>query len=214
METIDLNYRQLCVNRCPGKESSDIMEHLPTLYRYAYECESVFETGVRGCVSSWAFLYGLVNNGNTYKKRMFMNDINPCDINELMTASNGLNINIKHEWKNNLELEFGENETYDITFIDTWHIYGQLIRELNKFSKTTNKYMILHDTEIDAIYGETIRCKWDAVQQSETSGIPVEEILKGLSFAVRDFLAQNEDWYVKEEFKNNNGLTILARHPR
>lgn len=210
---MDRNYRQLCANRCPGKDSSDIMEHLPTLYKYAYECDSVFETGVRGCVSSWAFLYGLVNNGRTSKKRMFMNDINPCDINELMTVSNGLNIDIKHEWKNNLKLEFEEKETYDITFIDTWHIYGQLIRELNKFSKITNKYIILHDTTIDAIYGETIRCGWNAVHQSETSGIPVDEILKGLSFAVREFLAQNEDWYIKEEFKNNNGLTVLARHP-
>jgi hypothetical protein len=211
MDIIDRNYRQLCENRCPGKESSDIMEHLPTLYRYAHECESVFETGVRGCVSSWAFLYGLVNNRNTSKKRMFMNDINPCEINELLRVSNGLNIDIKHEWKNNLNIEFGESETYDITFIDTWHIYGQLIRELNKFSKVTNKYIILHDTTIDEIYGETIRCKWDAVQQSETSGIPVEDILKGLSFAVREFLAKNEDWYIKEQYTNNNGLTVLAK---
>jgi hypothetical protein len=142
---------------------------------------------------------------------MFMNDINPCEINELLRVSNGLNIDIKHEWKNNLNIEFGESETYDITFIDTWHIYGQLIRELNKFSKVTNKYIILHDTTIDEIYGETIRCKWDAVQQSETSGIPVEDILKGLSFAVREFLAKNEDWYIKEQYTNNNGLTVLAK---
>ena len=35
--------------------SSDINEHLVTLSKYAYECESVFETGFHGCVSSWAF---------------------------------------------------------------------------------------------------------------------------------------------------------------
>jgi hypothetical protein len=39
-------YNELCNRR------SDINEHLPTLYRYAKQCESVFETGVRGCISS------------------------------------------------------------------------------------------------------------------------------------------------------------------
>jgi hypothetical protein len=29
---------------------SDINEHLPTLYKYATECETILETGVRGCV--------------------------------------------------------------------------------------------------------------------------------------------------------------------
>jgi hypothetical protein len=57
--------------------------------------------------------------------------------------------------KNNLLLEF--NETFDLTFIDTWHIYGELNRELEKFSKTTNKYIIMHDTTIDEWHGETIR---------------------------------------------------------
>jgi len=33
---------------------SDIYEHLETLYLYAMKCESIFETGVRGVVSSWA----------------------------------------------------------------------------------------------------------------------------------------------------------------
>lgn len=28
-------------------------------------------------------------------------------------------------------------------FIDTWHVYEELKRELNKFSKITNKYIIL-----------------------------------------------------------------------
>jgi hypothetical protein len=51
---------------------------------------------------------------------------------------------------------------------------------LNKFSKITNKYIIIQDTTIDEIYGETIRCKGNAEEQSIESGIPVEEINKGL----------------------------------
>ncbi len=208
MDEIRTKYHLLCINQCPGKNSIDIMEHLPTLYNYAKECDSVFETGVRGCVSSWAFLYGLLD-GNKQKKRLFMNDINVCDVNDLINVSKHFNIDVVYEWKNNLLLEF--NEMFDITFIDTWHVYGQLKRELDKFSKITNKYIIMHDTTVDEIYGETIRCGWDAGQQSIESGFHVEEINKGLWPAVEEFLQKNPEWYIKERFTNNNGLTILAK---
>jgi hypothetical protein len=191
-------------------DSSDIMEHLPTLYKYASECDSVFETGVRGCVSSWAFYYGLVNNRTTdVKKRMFLNDVSPCNIRDLLKINEEFQVEIKYEWKNNLLLDM--NETYDITFIDTWHVYGQLKRELVKFSTTTNKYIIMHDTTVDEIYGESIRCKSDVRRQQIESGFPIEEITRGLWPAVVEFLEQNPEWYIKERFTNNNGLTILAR---
>jgi hypothetical protein len=210
MEKVVNNFNLLCNNSYPNKCSWDIMEHLPTLYKYAKECDSVFETGVRGCVSSWAFLYGLLDNKSTNKKCLFMNDISVCDVEELLHVSKNFdNINITYEWKNNLLLDFKEN--YDITFIDTWHVYGQLKRELNKFSKITNKYIIMHDTTVDGIKGETIRNGWDAKKQSAQTGIPVNEILKGLIYAIKDFLHDNPEWRVKEIFTNNNGLTILAR---
>ena len=185
------------------------MEHLPTLYKYAKDCDSVFETGVRSCISSWAFVFGLLNEYKS-KKRIFLNDIQKCDIDDLLAvAEKFVNLDIKYEWKNNLQLEL--NEDYDITFIDTWHIYGQLNRELNKFAKNTNKYIILHDTTVDEIYGETIRLGLDANKQSQESGIPVDEINRGLWPAVEEFLEMNTEWYIKERFVNNNGLTILAR---
>lgn len=210
MEKVVLNFNLLCKNSYPSKNSSDIMEHLPTLYRYAKECNSVFETGVRGCVSSWAFLYGLLDNKTENKKCLFLNDINVCDINDVLNVSKQFdNINVTYEWKNNLLLNFKQN--YDLTFIDTWHVYGQLKRELKKFSKITNKYIILHDTTIDGIKGETIRLGLDARKQSAQTGIPVREICKGLSYAIKKFLHDNPEWYIKEVFTNNNGLTILAR---
>jgi hypothetical protein len=209
MENIKRNYFLICQNKYI-RPSLDICEHIPTLYKYAKECNSIFETGVRGCISSWAFLYGLLENDNNISKKLFLNDISDCDINELLIESNKFkNIEIKYEWKNNLLLNFTSN--YDITFIDTWHVYGQLKRELDKFSKITNKYIIMHDTTIDEIYGETIREKMNAEKQSIESGIPIEEINKGLWPAIEEFLAINPDWYIKERFTNNNGLTILAK---
>ena len=44
MDFVKHRYVMACTNR------SDINEHLPILYKYATECDSVIELGVRGCV--------------------------------------------------------------------------------------------------------------------------------------------------------------------
>lgn len=203
MDTIFKKYTELC------NMSSDINEHLPTLFNYAKECESVFETGVRGCISTWALTYGLLNN-NKNKKRILLNDISVCNIEEYEKALKNLpEVSMNYAWENNLTLKM--DETYDLTFIDTWHVYGQLKRELDKFSKITNKYIIMHDTTVDAVYGESIRQGMDYVTQSKYSGIPIEEILKGLWPAVEEFLQKNPDWVLKERYTNCNGLTVLEK---
>jgi len=210
MENIKKKFELLQENALfPKQNSSDIKEHLITLYHYASQCNSVFETGVRGCVSSWAFVYGLLSNNNGIKKKMLCNDIDICNINELLETTKLLNIEINYIWKNNLSIDINEN--YDITFIDTWHVYGQLKRELEKFSKITNKYIIMHDTTIDGEIGESVRCKYNITQQSIDSGIPEDEIYKGIWFAIEEFLEKNNNWYLVERFTNNNGLTIIGR---
>jgi hypothetical protein len=195
-------YNRLCFLK------SDINQHLPTLRRYASECESIIELGVRGVISSYAFIYGLLSN-NSSNKRILLNDIKSCDINELLYLTSNLKIDIKYEWINDLDLEIKEN--YDLTFIDTWHVYGQLKRELEKFSKVTNKYIIMHDTTIDDYEGETIRNKWNAEEQSAETGIPIDEINKGLIPAIEEFLENNKNWKLLESYSNNNGLTILNK---
>ena len=155
------------------------------------------------------FLYELVDSENGEPKRHFLNDIDVCEITDIITLGNIFNVDVQFKWCNNLELEL--EESYDIAFIDTWHIYGQLKRELDKFSKMTNKYIIMHDTQVDEIYGESVRLGCNIEQQSAQSGFPVEEITKGLGPAVDEFLQNNKEWYLKERYLNNNGLTILAR---
>ena len=196
---IQRKFRMLC------HTESDINEHLPTLSVYASECESVLELGVRGCVSSWAFANGLLNNDSA-KKQLILNDINEYDISELI-KSNDNQIEIHYAWCNDLDLIMPFS--VDLTFIDTWHVYGQLKRELDKFAPITNKYIIMHDTTVDERYGESIRLHWDMVQQSINTGIPKEEIGRGLGPAIKEFLANNLDWTLHKKFENNNGLTIL-----
>lgn len=202
MENIKTKYEILC------NANSDINEHLPTLYKYATECESIIELGVRGVISSFAFVYGLLNN-NSNNKKILLNDISECNINELLSRTKGLKIDIDYKWINDLDLEITNN--VDLTFIDTWHVYGQLKRELQKFSKVTNKYIIMHDTTVDEYYGETIRCNMNVKQQSLESGFPENEITIGLWPAVTEFLENNSNWKIKERFTNNNGLTILEK---
>ena len=198
-------YNHLC------QTPSDINEHLPTLSKYASECDSVLELGVRGCVSSWAFANGLLSNkSDTKTKRLFLNDIENCDINNLVNFTKNTSLSIDYKWCNDLDLDTTD-KTFDIVFIDTWHVYGQLKRELDKFSKVANKFIIMHDTTIDGIYGETIRCNWNAKQQSIATNIPEDEILKGLMPALNEFLLNNKNWRIREKYENNNGLTILER---
>lgn len=116
---------------------------------------------------------------------------------------------MEYQWINDLNLEVNGN--YDLTFIDTWHVYGQLKRELEKFSPLTNKYIIMHDTTVDEIYGETLRLNLNAKKQHKETGFPLEEIKCGLWKAIKEFLKTHNEWKLKEKFTNNNGLTILER---
>ena len=202
MNTVIDKYNQL------SSSPSDINEHLPTICKYASECESVMELGVRGCVSSWALVKGLMEN-NKSKKQILLNDITSCDINKLLNVVKDMDIVVNYQWISDLDLNIEEN--VDMTFIDTWHIYGQLKRELAKFSKVTNKYIIMHDTEVDGIHGEVLRYNSDGVKESQESGFPLEEITCGLQKAIDEFLECNKDWVLHEKYTNNNGLTILKR---
>jgi hypothetical protein len=146
-------------------QTGDINEHLPTLAQYESKCESVAELGVRGCVSSWAFCKGLLENGST-NKSLFMNDIQECDVSLLESVAADSGIDISYQWINDLNVNLSDIR-FDLVFIDTWHIYGQLKRELAKYAPVTNKYIIMHDTTVDEWMGETIRVGWNAVEQSK-----------------------------------------------
>ncbi len=201
------------VNKC--RQSSDIFEHLPTLAFYAAKCDKVIELGVRGVVSTYAFLYGLMKNESTNQKCLLMNDIEECEVSPILELSSKLGIEVKYQWISDLDMEIdGE---YDMTFIDTMHVYGQLKRELEKYSKITKKYIAMHDTEVDKDYGELIRsygytgaCD-RVIELSSMTKIPAGELLRGLQPAIDEFLTNHPEWVLEQKYTNNNGLTILRR---
>ena len=197
---IHSKYTELC------KTPSDIHEHLPTLYKFATDCQTVTECGVRSVVSSYAFANALVNRTSTKLTQVDLNWHSNIGVFQKECQNEGL-LTVFHAMSD-LECPI---EPTDLLFIDTWHIYGHLKRELARWHSHVSKYIILHDTEIDGIRGETLRVGWDYVKQSRDSGIPVEEICKGLQPAIDEFLAQHPEWKLHSKYTNNNGLTILSR---
>ena len=128
---------------------------------------------------------------------MFLNDIEECDIFDLQQVSKNLSIDLKWSWEDNLSLEVTSN--FDIVFIDTLHVYGQLIRELDKFSKICDKYIILHDTTVDGADGEILRRNLDINKFSQMLNMPKNELSKGLWPTVEEFLHTNKNWVLHKK---------------
>lgn len=190
---------------------SDINEHLPTLWKYAKECNTIVEAGVRSIVSSYAFAQGLVDRKNQLKPAsLIMIDLDiPPAINEFQ--KNAEQDNIKVTFLHDSDLKVDTIPT-DLLFIDTWHIYGQLKRELKYWHKHVGKYIIMHDTTVDEWLGENVRGGLNNEHSMKQSGYSYYEITMGLWPAIAEFLTKHSDeWELKERYTNNNGLTVLQR---
>jgi len=191
---------------------TEVFKLLPIFKDYATKSTSVLVLGVQDIYYEnpilSALVFGLLNNNNTTKK-LILNDKYVCNIPTILNVANDLDLglDVKTKWCNSLELNLTQN--VDLTFIDTWHVYGQLKRELAKFAPLTNNYIIMHDTVIDEVYGETIRRGLDATAQATESGFTLDEINCGVGKAIDEFLAANSNRVVDQKIIFNNGLTIL-----
>lgn len=191
---------------------SDIFEHLPTIMKYARQCERVLEcTSALSSSVVWAFLYGLSQNGR--HTRELLSNYSRANTRDIQEAARGA-MSARVGWRVSFtpsSLDITIEEHVDLTFIDTWHVYAQLARELSKFAPVTRKYILLHDTTVDESLGETIRNGWNAEEQAAKTGFPVDEIRRGVWPAITDFLSTHPDWSVAERFVECNGLTVLKR---
>lgn len=129
-------YTALCA------QPSDINEHLPTLRRYAAQSSSVVEMGVRGVVSSWALLLGLIESSGESTSLIGV-DIESCAYEPVIQAASANGVDAKFILGDSAKVDVPPR---DLLFIDTWHVYGHLKRELAKHHASTRKYIILHDT--------------------------------------------------------------------
>lgn len=170
-------------------KKSDINEHLPTLKKYAEECDHVTELGCRGVVSTWAFLAGKPS-------KMVSVDIEPSPIEEASKLATQYGIDFTFIHQDDLKIKL---EKTDLLFIDTLHTYDQLSQELTLHGNKAKKYIIMHDTEVFGhldYYGNKKYGREGKV---------------GLKPAIEEFLTKNKAWTLEKEYTNNNGLTVLKR---
>lgn len=182
----------------------DINEHLPTLRLFASECQSVAELGVRGIVSSWGLIQGLIDNPQDPRSYLGVDLGYPPEekfkLIKALTETAGIKFDF---WKaNDRDIEL---EPVDLLFIDTMHTYAQLTFELEKFSPKIRKYIIMHDTTLFEYYDEGYQGDWSEYPTF------IDRHKRGLWTAVKDFTARHPEWKVYSRFTNNNGLTILKR---
>jgi hypothetical protein len=163
--------------------------------------------GVRSVVSTWAFLHGLLDT----EKPASLLCLDIDDVPEIPDIAR-----MVAHYDISMSFVCGDSATtpikpVDLLFIDTWHVYGHLKRELAFHCNSVKKYIILHDTTLDGDVGESIRAGWNTADQAVKSGYPEAEIRMGLVLAIREFLEVHPEWAIKEIFTNNNGLTVLEK---
>lgn len=189
---IDKKFQKLC--NTVSNLNCDIVDHLPTLKKYADGLEHITEMGVRNVVSTWAFLAAR-------PKKLVSIDIESCPVQEAIEFAREENIFFSFTIADTGDPNFTIEPT-DLLLIDTWHIYEQLKQELELHASKVRKYIILHDTVTYGNKGDKYNFKCYVKPPKER---------KGLWPAIEEFIETNSEWKIKEHFTNNNGLTILER---
>lgn len=208
-----LNYESNFNDKTIPSGICSIYLHLEKIKKISSICSVVCEIGVEEIVSSIAIIRGLelsiLNNKIYYGYDII--DRQTSRWNDLKTLAIKRNINMVFKLGNSIKSSL-PTENIDMIFLDGWHVYGQVIRELNYFGPKINKFICFHDTTVDGEFGETIRSGWDAEKQSKETGIPIEEINKGIWSAIIDWLKENTEWIIYRKYEYNNGFTILTKN--
>lgn len=185
-QLINENYEKHCAT------PSDINEHLPTLYSLAKECETITEMGVRNVVSTWAFM---LRN----PLRLVGIDLHT---NENVEAAKQIYPKWEFIQGDSTKVEISNT---DLLFIDTLHIGSVLRKELNKHADKVNKYIVLHDVETYGYKPEPTDWQTPEIMENYLANDT------GLMPVINEFLNNNENWYIYQHHKNNNGLMVLKR---
>ena len=190
---------------CCDNTSSDIFFHLPILLQYAKKCNHITEMGARGGNTTKTFLYANPEKFISYDYQYatpephLIDDIN--NLISLFEECKQIGINCKYIGADVLNVSIEET---DFLFIDTWHCYDQLKRELNLHADKAKKYIGFHDTFTFGEVGE-------GSPESDINH-PQKNILNGLGGirkAIDEFLFENKNWEIAYETKENNGLIII-----
>lgn len=177
---------------------SDINEHFPMMFYYGNQCEHITEMGVRGVLSTWAWLGSRPNKLVSYDLHDPTNW--GGDIKEVYNAAKDNNILFEFKIQDVLKTEIEET---DLLFLDTWHAYDQLKQELKLHSSKAKKFICFHDTT---------SCEFIDESKEHTNAWEGESSGKGIWPAIEEFLFENnKEWMLYERVRKNNGFTVIKR---
>lgn len=204
--TSAFNMRELYEQAC-ASTYSDIYMHLPILYEYAKKCEHVTEMGARTGDSTKAFLFA--NPGKFISYDYQYENPEPhfeSAVKSLISVFEGAQqqgINCQYIGADVLTIEIEET---DLLFIDTWHCYDQLKRELELHAGKVRKYIAFHDTFTYGEDGEGYpHLDPNHPQKDNLDGTG------GIRLAIDEFLQSNPEWEIEYETEKNNGLMIISK---
>ncbi len=162
---------------------TDMLGHIVEIYGYAAKSKRIIEFGVDDCTSTWILLTGKPEWLKSY------DIVRKPEVDEVEAVAKGEGLNFEFINKSSLEVEIPE---CDLLFIDSFHSYEQLTKELTLHASKVSKLIILHDTTV-----------FGSIDQTNTG--------KGLWPAVEEFIAAHKEWSIRERFTHYPGLTILER---
>jgi hypothetical protein len=200
------NQELIMMTMSPG---CDICEHVPTLVEYGRMVNHITEMGVRFGWSTRSFLYAQPQTLRSIDKYEW-NSVHQSGAvqspgNSCFKEYRKKYPMVDHTYTLADTMTLDPIEPTELLFIDTFHHRDCLKVELARHGNQASRFIILHDTTTFGERGQAddSRCFVDFVATDEPG--------TGLWAAIDDFLALNPQWTVRENFTNNNGLTVLER---
>jgi len=182
-------------------QPSDMFEHVKYLKSLCddQDVNHVTEMGTRTGISTRAWLNSDVA-------------LRACDlkfdsrIKQLMDIAIEEGKDVSYHEGNCLHVEIEET---DLLFLDTWHVYDQVIAELNLHASKVKKYIVFHDTITFGFVDEKNKVHVGIHEVDDELKDGTKNV--GIFNAIVKFMIDNPGWKFKEHRTVNNGLTVIER---
>jgi len=183
--------------------------HSIALRKLAAECSSAIEIGTYEMASTFPILVGLSESAAPHRSFLAI-DVHihsPQRLQQAQAWAEKENIAFRFLQTNDLDIP--QLEPTEFLHIDSFHAYRHLSYELETFSPSVNRYILMHDTSPP--WGmrdeDVIGSQPDFTRYPEW----ISRKKRGLWPAVQDFLSRHSEWAIHERCKTAAGYTILKR---
>lgn len=183
--------------------------HLPVVRSLAKQCESICEKQMVNMSSTCALLKGLLEASEVDGKERSLHLAAPLSsfyANKAQTLSEDIGGAVT------VTQEVDVPDAVDMLLFDTFNHAAHVESELTTQHVHIKKYIVLYNLATAESFGMTMSTMADAIHMSQSSGLPLVEILKGGVEEVIDaFLAAHSEWKVLDVEGDTRFLTILSK---